>query len=317
MLKRYLFSIFSALFILSSTTDAEQNLADGFKSMLGNFEASCENMVLAESISEDNDILGAARKLPFDVAACEKILHPVSVEKIYAPLLKQYSQIDLRHTSNFLIVRKMRNLVLDFQNKRMIKTLHVNALSLAEACRKASVGINQGKSHLCYFGAPDSHSSDIFKVLFNTMLADTLPSNETLCSPQPLEKRSAVSIEFKRMLGKGNRSQSWPKIQNSIIADGFYCREDSCTRPIFGIVLPAQKQIATADSNLGFAIVPRLLQIYRGKWSVVGPPSFCIAKDGKGRCSQPSRGVGEGICIAKEDGHMWGYLFYGMNGSSE
>jgi hypothetical protein len=311
-----LFGMF-ALTAMAQATAQTMTLAEIEKSY-GNYQVSCESMVLAVPVSDDPESIYDLKQLPFEQARCREVLQPTEINDVLGPFFREMVDLQQVRTSKSRIVNTVRRMVEARRQKNMVKTLHRNALKMAEACKASAADRGSKETVMCYFGAPTAKSTQPFKVIFQLMLENSLPNMETLCSDDPLAVASASEKPFRDMLSDGTSLMSWDKLVTKLQADGFKCREDACHRNFMGILLPKGKlldELLAMDGISQFALIPRQIEVYRGEWRRLGHRGCLTNANGKEvtDCEGPANGVKKGICLSKEDGHTWGMLVYGLN----
>jgi hypothetical protein len=279
-------------------------------------EASCQNMTLVKLASENADFTAKVVVLPFDAEACRNILEPIKMGDILKPLSFMLDKVG--GISNSRIVRAVRQLVQEQRGKNLVKSLHVNAQPLADACKTLSAGREKDANVMCYFGGPSAESGKVFKVMFQAMLDHALPRNETVCTPERVTSKSASTKIFDAFLPDRTSALTWKQLQTSLKSDGFQCDQDECHQNIMGILLPKRdvlEETSKANGDPPFALILRQLAIYRGDWHRIGPGSCLIDKMAKATddCSRAANGVQKGICLSSEDWHAWGLLIGGLN----
>ncbi len=304
-----------------SCARAETTSVEELERAYGNYEASCQNLMLVKSESAEVDFTGKVKVLPIDVERCGRILKPLQMNDVFRPLFVMASKVDETPFSKQRVLRKIQQLVEAWRQKNMVKSLHVNAQPLANACASVAAGQEKEANAMCYFGGPIVDSGKPFKAIYQAMLDHALPDLETVCSPEPITSKTASTMTFSEFLTDKEMSLAWEELQTSLKSDGFQCDQDHCQRNILGIVVPKAKMLDnTSDANgkPAFGIIPRYLEIYRGEWHRIGPGYSCMLeqkdKEG-GDCSRAKNGVQKGICLASEDWHIWFRVVDAMNES--
>jgi hypothetical protein len=322
MLKWLLVAGLLMLGVGSTSAHAETMSLEDLERAYGNYEASCQNMTLVKSESAEAAFSGKVTVLPFDVEQCRRILKPIQINDIMKPLFLMVVKSEQTSISKLRIVRAVRRLVEQHRQKNMVRSMHVNAQPLANACAAVVEGRESNANLMCYYGGPTSKSGNPFKAIYQAMLDHTLPDLETICSPEPITSKTASTTTFSGFLTEGAIPLTWDELQTSLKSDGFQCGQDHCQRNILGIVSPIGKMSnelvdkSGANGKPAFGIIPRYLEIFRGDWHVIGPHGHClIDANGKeeGDCSRPDNGVQNGICLASEDWHVWLRVVDAMN----
>jgi hypothetical protein len=322
MLKWLAVAVWVLMGIGAKSAFAETMSLEQLERAYGNYEASCENMTLFRSESAELDFTGKVKVLPIDVEQCRKLLKPIRINDIMRPFFQMIVRSEQTSISKLRIVRAVRRLVEEHRQKNMVRSLHVNAQPLANACIAVAEGRESNANLTCYYGGPTSKSGKPFRAIYQAMLDHKLPDLETICSPEPITSKTASTTTFSGFLTDGAIPLTWDELQTSLKSDGFLCGQDHCQRNILGIVSPKGKMSnelvdkSGANGKPAFGLVPRYLEIYRGDWHVIGPHGYCLSDaNGKeeGDCSRPANGVQKGICLASEDWHVWFRVVVAVN----
>jgi hypothetical protein len=284
----------------------------------GDYQISCRSLVVTEYIASDNVWDGKAEIKPFSLKTCEKLLPITNPQKIFAPVVDHLSplftssNIDTTKLSASEIKQKIQKEELAM--KRMVMKLHQNAEQLAETCRKIIPKTKANKQRVCYFGAPEETSGSAFKSLFQMMISNALPSNEAICTDDPIIKGQNVVSQFRALLGNNEQRITWHDIKLSVEKDHFHCLGDDCARPMIAIqpVSPDDPNFKIGKEAKGFLIISRQIILYRGKWHALWPyKKICVA--GEECQAKPESGVAEGICTQTDSSEGSGYMVYGLN----
>ena len=196
--------------------------------------------------------------------------------------------------------------------------LHQNAEQLAETCRKVLPKTGGNKQRVCYFGAPDESSSAAFKSLFQTMISNGFPSNEAICTGDPILREKNRVSQFTSFLVGNEQRITWPDVKLSVEKDHFHCLGEDCTRSLVAIqpIAADFPDFKIGKEAKGFLIIARQLFLYRGKWHALWPyKKICVA--GEDCQAKPESGVAEGICTQTDSSEGMGMMAYGLNAIEE
>ncbi len=311
---RLFFGLF-LLAIFSSRSVAEDRAANAeLSEYFGSYAISCRTMVVTEY--ENADVLGKgqAKIIPFRMADCAKLLRPTNAKQIFAPLIALLSSPSASEErtnvpKSELAVKMNEDAT---AMKKMILAVHLNAHQLADTCRKIKAKPKGKKLRVCYFGAPEQNSGAVFRSVFQAMYNHRLPANEAVCTADPINRENAATTTFKNFLEEPEKQKSWIEVKASAQMDGFKCSGENCGRLLLAIMDfdPHQADMKIAKEALGFAIIPRLLNLYRGQWTAIWPYNRCI--DGF-ECSKPAIGVPDGICTQTDSSEGSAMTIYALN----
>ncbi len=316
----FVLAVIVAFFRIATAQD--KVALDKFAQFFGSYPISCRSMIVTEYELSDSIWDGKATIKPFRLRACEKLLQTTDPQKIFAPVVEQFSNsftslnIDITKLSASEIEQKTEKE--KFAMKHMVMKLHQNAEQLAETCRKILPKTEGNKQRVCYFGAPEESSSAAFKSLFQTMISNALPSKEAICTGDPILRGENVVSQFKRFLGGNEQRITWANIKSSVKKDHFLCLGDDCTRSLVAIqpVVSNHPHFKIGKEAKGFLIIPRQLSLYRGKWHGLWPYEKICAV-GEDCQVKPEPGVAEGICTQTDSSEGMGMMAYGLNAFEE
>jgi hypothetical protein len=307
----FVFWLCLLLSIAPESALADEMTLQDMQKFLGNYKVNCQNMVLVKAEGE-NDFISKLELLSFDQETCEKVLKLTDIDTVLEPIYKLVlAEGDNDHQYDFWALNRI---LIKYRSNGAVKAVHRNAEQMAKACSNAALGYGKDQTRICYFGGPTDESDPLFKALFKAMLENSLPDNSTLCSEHPLTPETARSKPFKDMLVGAVGAVAWNAIRLRLEADGFLCGQDECTRNVMGIILPGKKMIEQMRDQGGnqspnggkMVLYPRQMRIYLGEWKTIGPRG-CIRdlnQNESGEC-RPKLEAASGVCLAKEDFHVW------------
>ncbi|MGL4491196.1 MAG: hypothetical protein ACRCU5_17285 [Rhizobiaceae bacterium] len=318
-----------AVGLSNSLAQDDQAAVDAFLTMTKNTVLSCDTLVVLDyPKSDDPESLYAAEKpivAPVDLSECQKKLKPVRFDKPLVPFFQMMS--DYSTTGSALGLsdseRETRRKKFDEMMVRVPQQVKTGLNPFVDYCRSLKPKVASDKRRICYFGAFSDQTKAPAVAAFSAMANGTIKS-EALCSAEPMNKKTIKDPEFQSFVSATENALSWTDIRQSLIGDGFSCSDangrDSCERWVLSIQLDikeyyrGQSEWPKGIYETDF-IVPRQLNIYRGKWFLPGPPNraqICnynkVKKESNCKPMQPKRGTDSGICMAPEDWHV----FYGV-----
>ncbi len=315
----FVFAIVVAFGRMATAQDNEApaRMADFF----GDYAISCRSLIVTEYDQSDNVWNGKAEVKPFRLKTCENLLHPTDPQKIFAPVVEQFSSsILLNDDSTKLspLEIKEKEVKQKIVMSRMVLELHQNAEELAQTCRKILPKTRGNKQRVCYFGAPEESSSAAFKSLFQTMISNGFPSNEAICTGDPILREKNMVSQFRSFLVGNEQRITWPNVKSSVEKDHFRCLGEDCTRSLIAIqpIAPDEPNVKIGKEAKGFLIIARQMFLYRGKWHALWPyKKLCVV--GEDCQAKPESGVADGICTQTDSSEGSGMMAYLLNAFEE
>jgi hypothetical protein len=317
---KLLFGIGLLVCIAKCSASANETTLQDVQKFLGNYQVSCKNMILAKPAVSHDNFLSALNQLPFDRERCEVMLKSTDINAVLEPVFKlavlEAEQSDEMEGNHF-DVWSMRRTINTYRQNTSIKLVHRNAQKMAEACKAAALEHENDKTLVCYFGGPSNDSAQTFKAIFQAMLDDSLPNDSTLCSDDPLTDETASAKPFKDMIKDKAASLPWKVLRSQLEKESFQCGAEDCVRNVMIVILPSRQMLEAAREDASgqyigmtgrspMVLYPRQMRIYRGERQRIGRLRCALDENGnEGNECGPFIGAKSGVCLAKEDFHVW------------
>jgi hypothetical protein len=332
-----MFWLGASIGLATAQTSEEESPLLALERMFFEIEVSCDGLVVAEFDDWESIFKSGVkpRRIEFNPTTCAMLFKPTQFTVYIQPLLNfaakwQLGQppLDKFPGSASETDRENRRAQSNYEMGVMQDSLQKNIAPLVSICRQMGSKTDDRSIRVCYLGVPGASAGLRFRSLFRTMFNNAQSMDETVCAPDPITQDKAIVPEIRDFLDAGEKSLTWPQVQDSLRGDGFACRGEGylgrCSRGFVMLAIaPSSKLTAGTHaqwpSDSDAVIIPRQLSIYKGYWQKIGPSTCLVGsgdKDPDG-CRSPSRGSESGICTAGEDWHVWGHVLFLFNKVNE